>query len=113
GGIIISVNELSDGIGHEKFKELIFCGRTPKEIYKDIINEKIKVADQWEIQILTRVLQKAEIIVVSQLSKDEVGNIGLIYANSVEEAIEMALKKIGPNAKILVLPDGPLVLPKL
>ena len=71
------------------------------------------MADQWEIQILTRVLQKAEIIVVSQLSKDEVGNIGLIYANSVEEAIEMALKKIGPNAKILVLPDGPLVLPKL
>lgn len=71
------------------------------------------MADQWEIQILTRVLQKAEIIVVSQLSKDEVGNIGLIYANSVEEAIEMALKKIRSNAKILVLPDGPLVLPKL
>lgn len=113
GGIIISVNELSDGIGHDKFRELIFSGRTPKDIYKDIINEKIKVADQWEIQILTRILQKAEIIVVSQLSKDEVGNIGLIYANSVEEAIEMALKKIGPNAKILVLPDGPLVLPKL
>jgi nickel-dependent lactate racemase len=113
GGIIISVNELSEGIGHEKFRELIFSGRTPKDIYEDIVNEKIKVVDQWEIQILTRVLQKAEIIVVSTLSKDELGNIGLIHANSVEEAVEMALEKVGSNAQILVLPDGSLVLPKL
>jgi len=113
GGIIISVNELSDGVGHDKFKELIFCGRTPKEIYKDIVNEKIKVEDQWQIQILTRILQKADIIIVSKLLEDEIGNIGLIHANSVEESIQMALEKIGPNAKILILPDGPLVLPKL
>lgn len=113
GGYIISVNEMSDGVGHEKFRELLFCGRTPKEIYNDIVSEKIKVADQWEIQILTRVLQKARIIVVSNLSEDQIGNIGLIYAKTIEDAIKTALNELGQNAKILVLPDGPLVLPKL
>jgi len=113
GGIIISVNELSDGVGHEKFRELLFSAKSPKELYQDIVNEKIVVDDQWEIQILTRVMQKAEVIVVSSLSKNEIGNIGLIHADSIEDAIELSLRELGQDAKFLILPDGPLVLPKL
>jgi nickel-dependent lactate racemase len=113
GGIIISVNELSDGVGHDKFRELLYSGKNPKELYQDIVNEKIVVEDQWEIQILTRIMQKAKIIVVSKLAEDEIGNIGLIHINSVEDAIELSLRELGQDAKFLILPDGPLVLPKL
>jgi nickel-dependent lactate racemase len=115
GGTIITVNECIEGIGigQEKFKELIFSGKRPSEIYQKILNKEIVVADQWEIQILSRILMKTDVFIISELDVDGIGNIGLKYANTVEEAIESCLKKYGPNASILILPNGPLVLPLL
>lgn len=75
--------------------------------------KEIVVSDQWEIQILTRVLMKASIIVVSKLKEHEIGNIGLKYAETVEKAIESSLNRHGKDAKILILPNGPQVLPLL
>ena len=112
-GMIISVNELSDGIGHDNFKELIYSGISPEKIYEQILNKEIIVPDQWEIQILTRVLMKAEIYVISKLKENEIGNIGLKFARNVEEAIKKSLKKYGNDAKILILPNGPQILPIL
>ncbi|MFW9901447.1 MAG: nickel-dependent lactate racemase, partial [Candidatus Thorarchaeota archaeon] len=113
GGTIISVNECVDGIGigQDKFKELIFSEMSPKVIYEKILKKEIVVPDQWEIQILARVLMKADIFVVSKLKENEIGNIGLKYAETVDEAINNCLKRYGKNASILVLPNGPQVLP--
>ncbi|MFX1281542.1 MAG: nickel-dependent lactate racemase [Promethearchaeota archaeon] len=115
GGTIISVNECSEGIGigQEKFKELLFSGMDPNKIYNKILNKKIVVPDQWEIQVLTRVLMKAEIFVVSKLKESELGNIGLKHARTVEQVIDLSLKKYGDDASILILPNGPQILPLL
>ena len=115
GGTIISVNECSEGIGigQDKFKELIFSGIKPKVLYEKILKREIVSPDQWEIQILTRILMKAEIIVVSSLKANQIGNIGLKHAKTVEDGIKMALEKTGLDAKILILPKGPQILPIL
>ena len=115
GGSIISVNECTDGIGigQDKFKELIFSEMPPKVIYKKILSKEIIVPDQWEIQILARVLMKADIFVVSKLKEKEIGNIGLKYAETVENALKVCLNEYGKRASILVLPNGPQVLPLL
>ena len=83
----------------------------PKEIYKQILNKQINLPDQWEIQILARILMKAEIFTISKLKKNQIGNIGLKYAKTVEDAIELSLKKHGPNSKILIVPNGIQILP--
>ncbi len=113
GGTIISVNECSDGIGigQDDFKALLFSNMKPLEIYEKIRNHQILVPDQWEIQILARIMMKAEIFVISKLLENQLGNIGLQYARSVEEAIELGLKKHGDDASILILPNGPQLLP--
>ncbi|TFG19696.1 MAG: nickel-dependent lactate racemase [Promethearchaeota archaeon] len=116
GGVIISVNECRDGIGQESFKELINSGDTPDRIYNNALNGKINVPDVWEIQVMTRVLMHHSIYVVSSMNASELGNVGLKYAVSVEDAIEMGTKELEKDRKdimILVLPDGPLVLPKI
>ncbi|MHA2007884.1 MAG: nickel-dependent lactate racemase family protein [Promethearchaeota archaeon] len=113
GGTIISVNECIDGIGQEEFQDLLNSGLNPKKIYDKILNKEIIVRDQWEIQILTRILMKADIFVVSKLHENEIGNIGLKYATTVEDAIKECLGKYGNNASILILPNGPQVLPIL
>ncbi|GAG47737.1 unnamed protein product, partial [marine sediment metagenome] len=58
-------------------------------------------------------LMKAEILVVSRLKEHEIGNIGLKYAKTVEDAINLSIDKHGSNAKILILPNGPQILPFL
>ncbi|MBY9008430.1 MAG: nickel-dependent lactate racemase [Candidatus Lokiarchaeota archaeon] len=115
GGTIISVNECSEGIGigQDKFKELIFSGMTPEDIYTKILSKEIVVADMWQIQVLARILMKSEVYIISTLNDAEIGNIGLKSAETVEDAINESLKKQGPGAKILLLPNGPQVLPIL
>jgi len=113
GGTIISVNECSEGVGvgQDKFKELIFSEMSPEEIYKKILKKEIVVPDQWQIQVLTRILMKSEIYVVSSMNKEKIGNIGLKYADTVENAIKYSLIKHGQDASILILPNGPQILP--
>ncbi|MFO7795540.1 MAG: nickel-dependent lactate racemase [Promethearchaeati archaeon] len=115
GGTIISVNELSDGIGisQDNFKNLIFSGMNPEEIYEKILKREIDVPDLWEIMVLVRVLMKADIFVISSLKREDLGNIGLRYASNVRSAIQSSLEKYGKDAKILILPNGPQILPKL
>jgi len=115
GGTIISVNECIEGIGigHDKFKDLIFSKMKPEDIYRKVLSKEITMIDQWEIQILTRIMMKAEVYVISIINKDELGNIGLKYAESIEVAIQNSLKKHGPKARILILPNGPQIIPIL
>jgi len=113
GGTIISVNECRGGVGvgQDKFKELIFSEKKPEEIYNKILMKEIVVPDQWQIQVLTRILMKSEVYLVSSMKEEEIGNIGLKYANTVENAIKKSLIKHGSNANILILPNGPQILP--
>jgi len=113
GGTIISVNECRErvGVGQDKFKELIFSAKSPEEIYNKILKKEIVVPDQWQIQVLTRILMKSEIYLVSSMKEEEIGNIGLKYADTVENAIKNSLIKHGKDAKILILPNGPQILP--
>jgi nickel-dependent lactate racemase len=115
GGAIISCNECSDGVGNKNFTNIINCGKNPEQIYKDVMGGKSNVPGIWEVQTLARVLKKYKIYFVSSLTIEQLGNIGLIYAESVEKAVNSAIKHMGKSAEdvsILILPKGPQILPE-
>jgi len=45
------------------------------------------------------------------MEEEEIGNISLKYADTVENAIKNSLIKHGSDANILILPNGPQILP--
>ena len=69
--------------------------------------------DQWQSQILARVLLKAKVIFVSSCSDQMVRDMHMIPAHSLDEAFEIAksyLKK--DNYTVTVIPDGVAVMVK-
>jgi nickel-dependent lactate racemase len=113
GGVIIIASECRDGLGgHEEFLRIFQGAGSPDEVLENIRkNEPIN--DQWEAQILARVLKRAKVILVSDyISERLASSFMLERAKTVEEALEIALSIIGrSDAEIMVIPEGPYVIP--
>lgn len=113
GGTIISINECRQGIGHADFERIITSYTNPQEVVDKILSGEIEGQDQWEVQVLARVLSTAEVLLISSLNQKDVGNLGITSIDSFESALQYCINKHGSALSILVLPDGPQYLPKL
>lgn len=79
------------------------------EIMKTPMEETIP--DQWESQILARILIDHEVILVTdQCDPQIIKDMHITHARTMEEALEIARKKKGKDAKITVIPDGVSVI---
>jgi len=109
GGVIIMVAACNDGHGGESFYRWFAESSSPKETLDKInsIPRDKTVADQWEAQILARILVKNKVIMVSDIqSKKLIEDMHMIYAASVEEALEKARQQTSSDDGIVVIPDG-------
>lgn len=99
-------------MGGTHFERLITMG-TPEEIdsYLSQIPPKDTIPEQWCPQIFARILKKHPVILVTTyLSHDLVRKANLIPASSPDEALEIAFRLKGPQASVVVIPDGVSVL---
>ncbi|MHA1506266.1 MAG: nickel-dependent lactate racemase [Candidatus Asgardarchaeia archaeon] len=111
GGVIIILSECMDGIGHEEFYEIMCQGDEPEDVL-DYIRENEPLPDQWQAQILARILKKADVVVVTKGVKgSKIEEMKMRHSSSFEEALEWAFEKVGKDARIAVVPDGPYVIP--
>lgn len=113
GGTIIAANEQIDGVGSDEFEQIISNESDPRALIDKFLSGEIAIDAQWQVQIMARVLLRADVYVVSSMSREsfEPFQIGLKWASSVEEAVDIALEKLGRDSKILVLPAGPQLIP--
>lgn len=112
-GVIIIASECREGLGgHEEFLKIFQRASTPDEVL-EIIRRNEPINDQWEAQVLARVLRRAKVILVSDyISKGMARSFMLEHAKTIEEALEMAFNIIGKRgARILAMPEGPYVIP--
>jgi nickel-dependent lactate racemase len=113
GGVIIMVAACEDGHGGEAFYRWFAEAKTPREVIDKIscIAQKDTLPDQWEAQILARVLNKCAVILVSNFCNPEIVRaMHLLQAPDLETALAMARERAGKNADIVVIPDGVSVI---
>jgi nickel-dependent lactate racemase len=109
GGAIVMCAELSDGHGGDVFFRWLAERKGPEEVLRDIegVPPENTRMDQWEAQILARVLMKAEcIFVTGEENRAMVEKMHMKWAPTVEDALAIAEARLGPDATVAVIPDG-------
>ena len=70
--------------------------------------------DQWQLQELCKVLDKAEVLLYSEgIAVADRERLLVKVVGSVQEGVEQALRRHGLDASIAVVPKGPYVLTRL
>ena len=109
GGVIIAFGSCVEGHGSEGFYQLFLDHKTPALVEAAILarGRENTLPDQWQAQVLARVMQKASIILVtSHCDHGLVKDFGLIPAKDFAEAMTLAEGIVGREAKILFMPNG-------
>ncbi len=110
--VIIMCAACIDGMGGTNFEKLMQMG-TVEEIdaYLSSIPPKETISEMWCTQIYARILKKHKVILVNEyLDRETVERANMIYANDVDDALEMAYELKGRDAEVVVIPDGVAVL---
>ena len=108
-GIIIMIAGCRDGHGGVGFYHNIADVKNPEEFeQKAIHTPRLEtVPDQWTSQIFARILAHHKVIMVSDLVDPKlVKDMHMELASNVDEALAMAFKIKGNDAKVAVIPDG-------
>ena len=115
GGVIIMLSASNDGTGGDHFYHQLADER---DIHKtmDLFlsrGRKETEPDQWQTQIFIRVLQRAQVIFVSQMDDETVKAMHMIPASNLDDAMEKAKKLVGvADPSITAIPDGVAVMVK-
>ncbi|MBV8358817.1 MAG: lactate racemization operon protein LarA, partial [Deltaproteobacteria bacterium] len=113
GGAIIMVAGLSDGTGGRGFYNNLARSKTPKEFLDQVshTDRNHTVPDQWESQVLARILNQHHVIMVSDLIQPQtITNMHMEHAKTFKQALQRAYELQGSAAKVAVIPDGLAVI---
>ncbi len=115
GAVLIMCAELADGTGGEGFFKSLRDCKTPADHFAQCAAtpQSETIPDQWESQILARILMKHRVIFVSRVGIEHtLRAMKLDYAPDLDTAIAMARADRGRDAEITIIPNGISVMVK-
>ena len=115
GGVIVMLAASGDGIGGDHFyHQLADEPDITKTMAQFLSRGRAEtVPDQWQTQILLRVLMHAKVIYVSDMPAETIENMHMIPADSLASAMELAKALTGKeNPTVTAIPDGVSVMVK-
>ena len=113
GGLIICAAQCADGFpDHGSFREVLASEPTPERLLAAIAARPATVPDQWQVQVLARVLSRARVGVhADTLSDADLRTAHLFAVPDIAAAVAAELAAAGPAARVCVLPEGPQTIP--
>jgi nickel-dependent lactate racemase len=116
-GAIIAAAECSDGVPtHGNFRDLLQQGKSPEEWLRIIYSAQEPIPDQWQVQILAKILQRADVYLFSALPEPEVRMAQLKPIGDIAACVHQlreAQRASRGSARVAVLPEGPQTVPYL
>jgi nickel-dependent lactate racemase len=113
-GLILAASKCNDGFPeHGNFRKLLFEHDSPQAILDTILAPGFSMYDQWEAQLLAMIRLKARVGLYSDIPDDQVHRAHLEPVHDLSASISDELKRIGADAPIAVLPEGPMTIPYL
>ena len=109
GAVLIMCAELADGTGGEGFYTSLRDCESPAAHFAQCAAtpQSQTIPDQWESQILARILMKHRVIFVSRPEMETtLREMKLDYAPDLNTAVQMARQEKGQNATVTLIPNG-------
>ena len=115
GGTVIVAAPCPDGLGSVgPFYDLVKEATSPGEVLEKLRQPDFFVHDQWAAQSYCGDLLVANLIMVTDtIDQKTVEEMLATYAPSVQTALDMALARLGPASKVIVVSDSPYIIPVL
>jgi nickel-dependent lactate racemase len=115
GGTIICAAECRDGFpDHGSYREVLTSADSPRALLDQIVARSRTVPDQWQVQIQARIQSTARVVMhTGYLSDRELAGAHLEQTGDISGCVARLLNLAGPDARVCVLPEGPLTIPYL
>lgn len=114
GGTIILACECREGVpAGSPLDKLLLSARSPEEILAMLASPGFVRPEQWQAQIQALIQRRAKVLVYSSLPPEVIRQAHLTPCSDIAASVREALAKHGPNARVAVLPQGPLTIPYL
>jgi lactate racemase len=109
GGIVVMAAACEDGVpAGGGFARLLAGAHTPADLTGASGEPEL---DRWQAQVLGRVLTRAEVLLHSAgLDEAAIADALLVPAPDLDGAVAAALERLGPGARVAVIPEGPLTV---
>ncbi|MBW1933504.1 MAG: hypothetical protein JRI56_10960 [Deltaproteobacteria bacterium] len=110
GGIIILAAQCPDGHGSQPYYEWMSKYETKEEMQEELSREFVPGGHKAFYHL--KALDRAKFFMVSDMDRDMLENVFRMNVfESVDEAINEALRIKGKDARVLVIPKGTTTLP--
>jgi nickel-dependent lactate racemase len=109
GGVVIILGECCEGSGSAHYEQMMRECRTPERV-ETALREKFEIGAH-KAYAVTRLMKKAEFVLVSGMDPALARMLLFTPAQTVEEALTLAFRKLGPAPSITLMPTGALTVP--
>jgi nickel-dependent lactate racemase len=114
GGYILTAARCNDGFpAHGNFKKLLVEHPTPQAILDTVLAPGFSMFDQWEAQELAMILVRARAGLYSEIPADDLRRAHVEPVADVGARLAEELRRVGRDAPVAVLPEGPMTIPYL
>ncbi|MHB1344049.1 MAG: nickel-dependent lactate racemase family protein, partial [Thermoleophilia bacterium] len=111
GGVLILVSKCRHGIGDETFFDLMARASTPDAVMASIVGDY--VLGYHKAARLALIAKRGEMWGVTSLPDEELEAAFIRPFPSVQKAVDSALARKGPDARVLFLMDASITVPRV
>lgn len=114
GGTLLMAARCQEGLGSREFSELLLSTPSAAAFLRQLEDPDFFAIDQWQLQELCKVRQKAEVKLFSEgIDRCCDSRLLMDRVPSVEAGLQQALCRHGAGARLAVVPKGPYVLTRV